>query len=134
MSEEKLHTETPPPPEENKTESEGSQSEVKKVVTFDIPENAEEKESIEEDRTPGTAPDATSDGGVVGSSQTKEDIDPRNEFNRNFTPIFPVVSIPGDLEIKLLRARLEQTEKALETLLSQMAAKQVSTVRKVKVW
>ena len=73
-----------PPPEKDKTESEVScsQSEVKKVVTFDIPENAEEKERIEKDGTPSIAPDDTSDGGGVAGSKTKEDIDPRNELNR----------------------------------------------------
>ena len=87
---------------------------------------AEKKERIEEECSPG----ASSGGGE--DSQPKEDIDPRNVFTCKLTPIFPLVSTPGDLEIKLLRARLEQTEKTLETLLSQMAAKQLSTVRKVQ--
>ena len=120
--------ESSPPADNKKIESEKScsQPEVKKVVTFDIPENSEKKERVEEEVSPGTD---TSGAG----SQTKEDIDPRNLYNYKLTSIFPVVSISGDLEIKLLRARLEQTEKALETILSQMAAKQVSTVRKVKI-
>ena len=74
-------TTTPESPDNEQTESDKcSQSEVKKVVTFDIPEKAEKNERKEEDCSSSTDTGSGDVGGVKGDGQTKEEIDPRKFF------------------------------------------------------
>ena len=63
--------------------------------------------------------------------QNTDTIDPSKTLKDKNSKVFHENIVSGDLEIKLLKARLEQTEKTLQAVLSQMAGINMPNIKKV---
>ena len=117
---------------EGRDQAEQKKPEKNNVVRFKLDEEEEKlsKEEKPDDSITNTTIEEVTTKTPATSEKTPPEVDPSKELILNmFSRHYLFV---GDIEIQLLRAKLEQTEKTLEAVLAQMASISMPSLRVAK--
>ena len=115
---------------EGRDQAEQKKPEKNNVVRFKLDEEEEKLSKEEKPDDSNTTNEEVTTKTPATSEKTPPEVDPSKELILNmFSRHYLFV---GDIEIQLLRAKLEQTEKTLEAVLAQMASISMPSLRVAK--